>query len=212
MITIATPDKITRTRTGVAVGVIALACTGLVGCSSGGGSTAAKPPTGHTAGTSSSSGPSALPNSSTPASSAAAAPSSVTRGIGTDHACALLTRADVAAAIGEPVGAGTEQAKAGAGAACFYSSSGTTAGGLISVANWQKATDVFRAHRIKLRPLGGIGDQAFSTFGGGGSPAILVRRGSVGFEISIHGSKVLALADHGLAKEEDLARLVLSRL
>jgi len=43
-------------------------------------------------------------------------------------------------------------------------------------------SDAFQAQRIKLSPIAG-----------GGFPALIVRTGSAGSEISIHGPKVLAL-------------------
>jgi len=63
-------------------------------------------------------------------------------------------------------------------------------------------------------PVSGIGDEASSVFSqtGEGFPAVIVRKGAVGFEVAIHSAKVLALPDHGLAKEEALATLIVSRL
>jgi hypothetical protein len=69
-----------------------------------------------------------------------------------------------------------------------------------------------RSVGLKLTPVAGVGDQAVSAYGGRGFPAILVRKGSAGFELAIHGAKVLAIADHGLVEEKALARLVLTRM
>ena len=68
--------------------------------------------------------------------------------------------------------------------------------------------------KLKQTQVSGIGDQASAVFSqtGEGYPALVVRKGAIGFEVSIHGPKVLALPDRGLAKEEALATLILSRL
>ncbi len=219
MISIATPRTTARTRAALTIGAAALAGIGLAACSSGGTITAAKPPAPRAASSSSSNPPTSVsppPSSNPPASSPTAGTtatgSSPAAGMGTSHPCALLTQADVTTAIGQPVGTGTVQAKAGASACTYDSTDGSIAGGLIAVSTWKNITDVFRTNKITLTPISGLGDQAGSGFSGAQFPALVVREDSIGFEISIHGPHISASPDHGLATAENLARLVLSRL
>jgi hypothetical protein len=148
-----------------------------------------------------------------PATSAPATPAGRT-GIGTGHPCALLTQADVAGSIGEAVGAGVQTSHPGEGLCAYSSVSGDIAGGVLVVTIWTKLVKGVRFAKLKETPVSGIGDQASSVFSqtGQGFPAVIVRKGAIGFEVAIHSAKVLALPDHGLAKEEALATLIVSRL
>jgi hypothetical protein len=80
--------------------------------------------------------------------------------------------------------------------------------------SWTKLINALHAAKLKQTPVSGIGDQASSVLSqtGVGYPAVVVRQGAIGFEVSLHGPKILALSDHGLAKEEALATPILSRL
>jgi hypothetical protein len=209
MISTTTSEKTGRTRAALTISIAALAGIGLAACSSGSTTTVAKPPT-RVAATPSSSSPAAPTSHASGATAAGSLPAA--SGIGTSHPCALLTQADVTAAIGQPVGAGTVQSKPSAGACVYDSTDGSVAGGLIAVTSWQNLTDTLRTNKIMLTPISGLGDQAARGFAGAQFPALVVRKGSIGFEISIHGPHITASPDHGLAKAEDLARRVLSRL
>jgi hypothetical protein len=203
-----TPEPESHTRVVLSLGITAVACIVLNGCSGSGQTTA------NTASLSSPGTPatanSAASISAAPSTAAVASPGAA--GTGSSDPCALLTQTDVSAAIGGPVDTGTPKSHAGAGSCVYDSTDGANAGGLIAIASWQEVTDNVKVNRITLSPLSGLGDQAFTGFAGAGFPALVVRQGNVGFEISIHGPHITSLTDHGLSKAEDLARLVLSRL
>ncbi len=188
--------KSARQRSGLAAAIGAMLCIGLAACS---GAT---------------NQPVAVTHSTQPAVTSPASAPGGTTGIGTGHPCALLTRSDVAGSIGEPVSAGVQSSARGAGLCAYSSVSGNIAGGLLVVSSWSKLIAGVHDAKLKQTQVSGIGDQASAVFSqtGEGYPAVVVRKGAIGFEVSIHGPKVLALPDRGLAKEEALATLILSRL
>ena len=59
--------------------------------------------------------------------------------------------------------------------------------------------------------VSGVGDEALNLNGSNGS-LLYVRKGSSGFLLTMNGPNIDSLADHGLAKEEVLAALILPRL
>jgi len=191
-----------RCRSGLAAGIGTILCIGLAACSGTSNQPVAV-------------SPSAQPTATTAARapSAPATPAGKT-GIGTGHPCALLTQSDVAGSIGEPVGTGVQTSERGEGLCAYSSVSGDIAGGVLVVTSWTKLVKGVRFAKLKETAVSGIGDEASSVFSqtGQGFPAVIVRKGAIGFEVAIHSAKVLALPDHGLAKEEALATLIVSRL
>ena len=185
-----------RRRSRLAAGIGAMLCIGLAAC----------------AGTSNQ--PVAVRHSGQPTATRAPATPAGKTGIGSGHPCALLTQSDVAGSIGEPVGTGVQTSERGEGLCAYSSVSGDIAGGVLVVTSWTKLVKGVRFAKLKETPVSGIGDEASSVFSqtGEGFPAVIVRKGAVGFEVAIHSAKVLALPDHGLAKEEALATLIVSRL
>jgi hypothetical protein len=186
----------TRRRSALAAATIAMMSIGLAACSGA------------------SNQPVAGSHSVQPAATSAPAALAGQTGIGTGHPCALLTQSDVAGSIGEPVSAGVASSAHGTGLCAYSSVSGSIAGGLLVVSSWSKLINAAHAAKLRQTQVSGIGDQAWSVFSqtGAGYPAIVVRKGAIGFEVAIHGPKILALPDRGLAKEEALATLILSRL
>jgi hypothetical protein len=185
-----------RRRSRLAAGVGAILCISLAACAG---------PSNRPVAVRHSAQPTATPQAATPAGKT---------GIGTGHPCALLTQSDVAGSIGEPVGTGVQTRDRGEGLCAYSSASGDIAGGVLVVTSWTKLVKGVRFAKLKETPVSGIGDEASSVFSqtGQGFPAVIVRKGAVGFEVAIHSAKVLALPDHGLAKEEALATLIVSRL
>jgi Protein of unknown function (DUF3558) len=202
MLSTPTPAAV-RPRLGLTAGLAALLCIGLAACSGSSTPGAATHPA----------DPAATSAAPAAATSAPATPAGPT-GIGTGHPCSLLTQADVAKAIGEAVGTGVGSAHSGT-LLCTYSSvSGSIAGGVLVVSSWTKFVKGVRVAKLTQTPVSGIGDEASKLFSqtGQGFPALLVRKGAIGFEVAIHGPSILALPDRGFAKEEALAALILARL
>jgi hypothetical protein len=179
-------------------GGAALLCVGLTACSAA------------------SSPPAAAPSPAQPpatSASASAAPQGKA-GLGPGKPCALLTQSDVTSAIGEAVTTGTTSGDAVTKVCVYQSTSGSIAGGLLVVSSWRKLLSGVRTAKLTQTPVQGIGDEASKVFSqtGQGYPALVVRKGDIGFEVSIHGPKILSLPDRGFAKEEALAALILARL
>ncbi len=165
----------------------------------------------------------ATPTSAAPAvadptasDTSAAAPSSASTGATTagkfGRPCALLTQAEVASAVGAPIGSGVEVGGGGVGGCFFNQSSGAYAGAILSVAGWTQISAPYKVTGPGSSPLSGIGDEAYSISATSAAAAVLlVRKGSNGFTLAIHGAHVDSLPDHGLATEKSLAALVSSR-
>ena len=166
-----------------------LLCLGLSGCA--GSSTAPA----HTV--------SAVPAADPPASQGSGAG----LGTGTSSPCALLTQAEAAAAVGQPVTAGVENAPLGM---CTYASADFAAGVDLTVSTWDSMTAAANAGHGPPSPVSGVGDQALNLNGSGGS-LLYVRKGNAGFLLTIHGPTLDSLPDHRLVKEEAVAGLILPR-
>ena len=165
----------------------------------------------------------ATPTSAAPAvvdptasDTSAATPSSASTGATTagksGHPCGLLTQAEVASAVGTPTGPGVEEGSLGAGGCFFNQSSGAYAGATLSIAGWNQISAPYKVTGPGSSPLSGIGDEAYSISATSETaPVLLVRKGSNGFTVAIHGAHVDSLPDHGLAVEKSLAALISSR-
>lgn len=169
-----------------------LLCLGLQGC------TGSSSPSAHTGGT--------VPTAGSPASQPPAAVSGT--GTGTSHPCALLTQAEVAAAVGQSVNAGVESAPLGT---CSFASADFAAGANLLAAAWESISAAANSGHAPPTPVSGIGDEALNGNGANGS-TLYVRRGSAGFAVVLNGPNIDHLPDHGLAKEQALAALILPRL
>ncbi len=209
------------TRPRLTVGAIALLCAGLVACSSGSPKSPAQPPgsdpptTPVSAAAASDPAPGGRVDSSAdatadpaadPTANAAADPTSVPGkdpAAGSKLKCALLTRAEAEAAVGQPLTTGTEIAALGS---CDYTTADFTAGVGYTVSSWESINNAAHSSGHKPPAVNGIGDEAY--FGVG----LSVRKGSKGFLISMNGPKVDTLPDQGLAKQKAVAALMLPRL
>ena len=189
----------TQLRLVLAAGATALLCTGLGACSG----TSAKPVAAAVAvqNSATSAGPSASATSATspPAAGTANAPG---------HPCALLSQGEAVSSVGEPLDPGVESVQGTAGT-CLYKSGNDGAFVTFTVTNWEALKPV--AQRRGATPVGRIGDEALSFTDVAGSQ-LLVRKGSTGLRILMHGPGIDALPDRGLAKEEALGRLLVPRL
>lgn len=181
----------------------ALLCIALAAWSSTSNKPAAAPGTAQTSGASKSSDTSGPANSSAAASSAA--------GTGTSHPCALLTQAEVESAFGQPFSAARETVIANGGV-CGFGSADGHAHLLFTVSSWAVLSHARSAVGVSPSPVSGVGDEAFTVEPGSGAPVLFVRKGSSGFYLAMTGPQVASLADHGLAKVESLAALILQRL
>ena len=167
-----------------------LLCLSLTGC--GGHST----PSAHSGGT--------LPAAGSPTSQ----PPAASPGAGPSHPCALLTQAEAAAAVGQPVNAGVENAPLGM---CTYASADFAAGADLTVSTWDSMVAAANGGNGPPSPVSGVGDQALNHNGAGGS-LLYVRKGTAGFLLTLDSPTIQHLPDHGLAKEEAVAALILPRL
>lgn len=124
--------------------------------------------------------------------------------IGSHAPCALLTQAEVDAAVGQPLGPGKATIP---NYDCAWTTSDFSASVTVTVSDWAaiktSATTTGTATAVP-----GVGDEALTKGGG----LLYVRKGSAGFLLLIGGPRVDSLSDHGLAAEKILAAAVLGRL
>lgn len=123
--------------------------------------------------------------------------------------CTLLNQTEVDTAVGQPLGAAQGGAEPGA---CQWSTADFTADVDITVADWpsiKAAATAVASHQPVA--ISGVGDEALNLNGSNGS-ILYVRKGDVGFFVSINGPNIDPLPDHGLAQEKVLAAAVLGRL
>ncbi len=209
------------------VGAVALLCAGLAACSSSNPKTATPAVASDQPGTSASSvadsvpapgsgmdssatataDPTADPTSppvTEDAAGAAADPTSLPDPAAAGKIkCALLTRAEAEAAVGQPLTTGSEIAALGS---CGYTSPDFAAGVGYTVSSWESINNAAHSSGHTPPAVSGIGDEAY--FGVG----LSVRKGSKGFLILMNGPKVDDLPDAGLAKQKAVAALMLPRL
>jgi len=127
---------------------------------------------------------------------------------GSPDPCSLLTQAEVDAAVGQPLGAAQSGAEPGA---CQWSTADFVADVDITVADWTSIKAAATAGAHQPVAISGVGDEALNLNGSNGS-ILYVRKGDVGFLLTINGPKIDSLPDHGLAQEQVLATAALGRL
>jgi hypothetical protein len=123
--------------------------------------------------------------------------------------CALVTQAEAEDAVGQPLTAGVENAPLGM---CTYNSSDLAAGVQLTVGSWDSMAAAAHGNGADLTAVTGVGDEALNLNGPDGPSLLYVRKGSTGFLLTMEGPNIDSLPDHGLAKEEALAALILPRL
>lgn len=192
--------KPAQLRVALAAGA-ALLCTGLGACS-GTSATAVTAPGAQKSGTSTS------PGTSAPATSPASPSPTAGTATGPSHPCALLDQAEAVSSVGEPLGPRVESAQGTAGT-CLYKSGNDSAFVALTVTSWDALKSF--AHRSGATSVSSVGDEAL-TFTDAAGSQLVVRSGSVGFRLLIHGPNIDSLPDHGLAKEKALTALILPRL
>jgi hypothetical protein len=164
MITIATGHSV---RPKIALAAVALCCAGLAACSSSGSSDTTSAPAS-----------SSQPTVASPASAPAAASAAGTPGAASgESSCGLVTGAEVTAAMGKPMNAGT-----GGGGICVYS--GTADPALFVYVQTYPDTQSMatpKENEASGEHLPGLGDDAFWTEAGN----VFVQKGTRGFLISI---------------------------
>jgi hypothetical protein len=193
--------KAAQLQLALAAGATALICTSLGACTGTSAKAGAAPGTAQKSGAPASSGVPA------PATSPASPPQA---GIATagSHPCALLHQSEAVRSVGEPLGRGVESAQ-GTARTCLYKSGNNSTFVAVTVASWD-AMKSFAQHSGAVS-VSNVGDEALSFTDAAGSQ-LFVRRGSAGVRLLIHGPNIDSLPDHGLAKEEGLAALLLPRL
>lgn len=145
-----------------------------------------------------------------------------------DDACTLLTQAQVSAAVGTPVGAGSHVTPTFL-KTCTWTPSGGSASGVKAVTLSFQAAAAFEsakrlmeqttamtklekgaaANQVSNTSASGIGDDAFYTSTGGNYTGLLVKKGNVSFKVAIYGDAPVKQKE---AMEKTLALQALSKL
>lgn len=188
-----------RFQSVLAAGAVVLLCFGLVACSGSTSATSAPAATAQS--------PGVAPASSAVGPSTAPVGASGGTGAGAASPCTLLTQAEAVAAVGQALTAGVENVPLGV---CTYASSDFAAGVDLTVGSWDSMVAAAHGNGASPAPVSGVGDEALNLNGSNGS-LLYVRKGSSGFLLTMNGPNIDSLADHGLAKEEALAALILPR-
>jgi hypothetical protein len=128
--------------------------------------------------------------------------------VATGGPCALLTRGEAENVVGQPLPTGSEDKVLGN---CTYSSTDFVADADLTVGTWDSMVAAAHGNGANPTSVSGVGDEALNLNGSNGS-LLYVRKGDAGILIDLNGPSIDSLADHGLAKEEDLARIILSRM
>ena len=131
-----------------------------------------------------------------------------------DDACALLTQAQLGAALNVAVGAGSYQIPTHK-QTCTWNATGTVAKGAKYVTLMLEGADAYAAGKrtgpmktISITPVSGIGNDAFYLTANG-NVGLNVRKGKVAFKIAVYGDLPL---DKKQAMEKSLAQQVVSKL
>ena len=122
--------------------------------------------------------------------------------------CALLTQAEAEVAAGQKLGPGDQTATLDD---CQWTTADFAAGVSVSVSDWSAITAAAHGNGARPTSISGVGGEALNLNGSEGSN-LYVRKGGMGFLLTINGPHVDTLPDHGLAKEEVLATAILGRL
>lgn len=202
---IASPRRETP-RSVLCAGAAALVLAGLAACSANTSPTSA--PLGRV------SSARTRPPSAPLSGSASSAASAGTRGTSDwrSHPCALLTEAEASAAVGQRVRA-LENAPEGV---CDYVPTDLSAGSGVLVigpiagpGGWRSCKLIVNNGSNPPVPVSGIGDEALWDAQVGD---LCIRSGSNGLLVGISSPTIRQLSDHGLARAETLARLMLPLL
>ena len=121
--------------------------------------------------------------------------------------CDLMTREDSEAAVGQPLLDKTDNNLG----MCHREAEDSSAGTSISVGDWDGVKELVTDGSTPPVAISGVGDEAFNIIIGRTAPELFVRKGDDGFLVEVHGPKIDALPDHGLAKEKELALKILGK-
>jgi hypothetical protein len=121
--------------------------------------------------------------------------------------CDLMTREDSEAAVGQPLLDKTDNNLG----MCHREAEDSSAGTSISVGDWEGVKELVTDGSTPPEAISGVGDEAFNIVIGKTAPELFVRKGDDGFLVEVHGPKIDALPDHGLAKEKELALKILGK-
>ena len=124
--------------------------------------------------------------------------------------CSLLTQAEVDTAVGQPLGPGKQVSST---TDCLWSTSDFAAGVTLGLRTLPDIKFVTTANgQTPATSVPGVGDQAWVRTDSEGTSTLWVIKGSAGFMLTVNGSHVRSLPDHGLPAEEVLAAAILGRL
>ena len=126
-------------------------------------------------------------------------------------ACALLTRSEVAAAVGGPVTAGSHIAPSFT-KTCTWNAAGSNGGTvtlmLEGIAQYHGGERMAQIRSVSVTSVSGIGDGAYY-LAVGGNVGLIVRKGNTAFKITVYAH---APIERKRAMEETLAKRVLPKL
>jgi hypothetical protein len=134
--------------------------------------------------------------------------SAIANGIITSRdACALLTRSDAEASVGQLLPQNSRNITLGQ---CDYNAVDFSAGAGVTVGSWESIRGAATSGQATPTTIAGVGDEALNLNGSNGSN-LYVRRGDEGFLLTLHGPKIDSLQDHGLTLEQALALRILAK-
>jgi hypothetical protein len=120
----------------------------------------------------------------------------------------LLVRADAEAAIGQPLPSNAEDKVLHT---CQWTTPDFVFGADITLGDWDSIKAAANAGQGVPVAISGVGDEALNLNGAGGPSLLYVRKGSDGFLLTLSGTNIDHLSDHGLSLEKDLALKVIAR-
>jgi hypothetical protein len=131
-----------------------------------------------------------------------------------DDACALLTDAQVSAALSAPVGAGSYQMPTFK-KTCTWNSTGDATKGTKSVVLMLEGLDAYQAGKAtrqskttSVKPISGIGDDAYC-LAVGSNVGLVVKKRNVAFKVAVFGTLPI---EKKQAMEKALAQQIVSKL
>ena len=122
--------------------------------------------------------------------------------------CELLVRADAEAAIGQPLPSNAEDKVLHT---CQWTTPDFVFSADITLGDWDSIKAAANAGQGVPVAISGVGDEALNLNGAGGPSLLYVRKGSDGFLLTLGGTNIDHLPDHGLNLEKDLALKVIAR-
>ena len=117
-------------------------------------------------------------------------------------------RADAEAAIGQPLPANAEDKVL---RTCQWTTADFVFGVDITLGDWDSIKAAANAGKGVPVAVSGVGDEALNLNGAGGPSLLYVRKGSEGFLLTLGGTNIDKLPDHGLELEKALATKVIAR-